>query len=457
MTLAPSPVASSALFVAVPVSGRAVPSFDISVVGNIGFKMPDDGISASAISGDWGPQTGQLPEAALAKLPTDAKSMAHQPDFSASGEWLASIAARPDAWTKAAQPVGPSAEQTDAAKTALPEIVPNNILQPAKVTVKDTACPPNSRFATMNPAAVCTIGVPADAPAIHGLASIDSPEKQDFEDAQTYDSNSERTENTVALSISMMPEAKMAPAVLPGHTPAGASTDLRTKTQSDAIVSDQHGFKAGSEMQLRDAVFAGHRSKSAERPDIASEVMRAETSSAEPDSDTIFAPIDRPANSSDARPFNVMLANGVQALGGAQAVTDRQLNLARDNLWLDQLASEIVAASDSTDRLSFRLMPSHLGRLDVDLSMSNAGLNVNIATSTDEAGRIVSAAQPGLIDNLNAQGVRVADAQITNGNDMSRQGRAPRDNPEPRHYAPEGGSADERIDNNNMRPEGRFA
>jgi flagellar hook-length control protein FliK len=102
-------------------------------------------------------------------------------------------------------------------------------------------------------------------------------------------------------------------------------------------------------------------------------------------------------------------------------------------------------------------MPSHLGRLDVDLSMSTAGLNVNIATSTDEAGRIVLAAQSGLIDNLNAQGVRVADAQITNGNDMSRQGRAPRDNPEPRHYAPEGGSANERIDHNNMRPEGRFA
>jgi len=457
MTPAPSPVASSALFVAVPVSGRAVPFFDISVAGNIGFKIPDDDISASAITGDWGPQSGQLPAAALAKLPTDARSMAQHPDFSASGEWLASIAPRPDAWTKVAQPVGPSAEQTNAAKTASPEIVPNNILQPAKVRDKDTGCPPNSRFATMNPGAVCTIGVPADAPVIHGPAPIDSPEKQDFDDAQTADSNSERTESTIALSISMMPEAKMAPAVLPGQTPAGAPTDLRTKTQSDAIASDQHAFKAGPEMQLRDVVFAGHRSKSAERSDIAFEVVQAETSSAEPGSDTIFAPIDRPAIPSDARPLNAMLANGIQALGGAQAVTDRQLNLARDNLWLDQLAGEIVAASDSTDRLSFRLMPAHLGRLDVELSMSNAGLNVNIATSTDEAGRIVSAAQPGLIDNLNAQGVRVADTQITNGNDMSRQGRAPRDNPEPRHYAPEGGSADERIDHNNMRPEGRFA
>lgn len=457
MTPAPSPVASPALFLAVPVSGRAVPSFDISVVGNIGFKMPDDGISASAISGDWAPQTGQLPAAAPANLPTEAGSMAQQPDFSASGEWLASIAPRPDAWTKAAQPVGSSAEPTDTMKTASLDIVPNNILQSAKGRDKDTGCPPNTRIATMYPAAACTTGVLADAPGIHGSASTDSPEKQDFDGAQTADSNSDRTESPVALSISMMLEAKMAIAVLPGRTSAGAPTDLQTKTQSAGISSDQHAFKAGPEIQLRDAVFAGHRSKSAERLDIAFEALQAETSSAEPGSDTIFASIDRPAISSDARPLNAMLANGVQTLGGAQAVTDRQLNLARDNLWLDQLASEIVAASDSTDRLSFRLMPSHLGRLDVDLSMSNAGLNVNIATSTDEAGRIVLAAQSGLIDNLNAQGVRVADAQITNGNDMSRQGRAPRDNPEPRHYAPEGGSANERIDHNNMRPEGRFA
>jgi flagellar hook-length control protein FliK len=457
MTPAPSPVASSALSVAVPVSGRAVPFFDISVAGNIGFKISDDDISASAISGDWEPKTGQLSAAAPANLPTDAGSIAQQPDFSASGEWLASIAPRPDAWTKAAQPAGSSAERTDAAKTASPEIVSNKILQPTKVRDKDTGCPPNTPIATMDPATACTTGGPTDATGIHGSVSTDSPEKQDFDGVQTAVSNSERTESLVALSIPMMPEGKMAIAALPGRTLAGAPTDLRTKTQSAAIASDQHAFKAGPEMQLRDAVFAGHRSKSAERSDIAFEVVRAETSSAEPNSDTIFASIDRPAISSDARPLNALLANGVQALGGAQAVTDRQLNLARDNLWLDQLASEIVAASDSTDRLSFRLMPAHLGRLDVELSMSNTGLNVNIATSTDEAGRIVSAAQPGLIDNLNAQGVRVADTQITNGNDMSRQGRAPRDNPEPRNHAPEGGSADERIDHNNMRPEGRFA
>lgn len=330
MTPAPSPVASSALSAAVPVSGRAVPFFDISVAGNIGFKISDDDISASAISGDWEPKTGQLSAAAPANLPTDAGSIAQQPDFSASGEWLASIAPRPDAWTKAAQPAGSSAERTDAAKTASPEIVSNKILQPTKVRDKDTGCPPNTPIATMDPAAACTTGGPTDATGIHGSVSTDSPEKQDFDGVQTAVSNSERTESLVALSIPMMPEGKMAIAALPGRTLAGAPTDLRTKTQSAAIASDQHAFKAGPEMQLRDAVVAGHRSKSAERSDIAFEVVRAETSSAEPNSDTIFASIDRPAISSDARPLNALLANGVQALGGAQAVTDRQLNLARE-------------------------------------------------------------------------------------------------------------------------------
>jgi flagellar hook-length control protein FliK len=103
-------------------------------------------------------------------------------------------------------------------------------------------------------------------------------------------------------------------------------------------------------------------------------------------------------------------------------LADRQLDLARDNLWLDQLAQDIVAASSSEDTLSFRLMPKHLGRLDVDVSMTEAGMAVRMTAATDEARTAIAAAQPRLIEELRTQGLRVTEAQVHTG-DTRQQGQ----------------------------------
>ena len=104
-------------------------------------------------------------------------------------------------------------------------------------------------------------------------------------------------------------------------------------------------------------------------------------------------------------------------------VVDRQLDLARDSRWLDALARDIVAVADAPDRLSFRLSPPQLGRLDIDLSASENGLSVRMNASTEAATQIIAAAQPRLIDELKSQGVRVAEAQVSTSSGGQSQGQ----------------------------------
>lgn len=163
------------------------------------------------------------------------------------------------------------------------------------------------------------------------------------------------------------------------------------------------------------------------------------------------------APSTDMRSITSSVAYGLGELSGAQGVAERHLNLVRDTLWLDQLATDIISASDTTDRISFRLKPAHLGQLDVDLLSSNAGLTVNIAASTEEAGKIVAAAQSSLVESLQAQGIRVADTHITSGNDTTQYGQPQRQHTAHHLIETADAGSDEPDHQGSERPDGRFA
>jgi flagellar hook-length control protein FliK len=138
-------------------------------------------------------------------------------------------------------------------------------------------------------------------------------------------------------------------------------------------------------------------------------------------------------------------------------VVERQLDLARDSRWLDALTRDIVAVADTPDRLSFRLSPPQLGRLDIDLSTSESGLSVQMNVSTEAAAQIVAAAQPRLIDDLKNQGVRVAEAQVSNGSGQS-QGQGQHQQREADQMIEFARARFEQAnDTNPMRPTGRFA
>jgi Flagellar hook-length control protein FliK len=92
--------------------------------------------------------------------------------------------------------------------------------------------------------------------------------------------------------------------------------------------------------------------------------------------------------------------------------TERTLDLAREDVWLDQLAKDIVSAGTVKDRLSFRLSPPHLGQLDVGLSHSEAGVRVQMTAAHDGTRQILASVQPRLVDEMRAQGLRVAETQV---------------------------------------------
>lgn len=100
-------------------------------------------------------------------------------------------------------------------------------------------------------------------------------------------------------------------------------------------------------------------------------------------------------------------------------VADRALDLARGSLWLDQLAGDIAAVQDHDRDLAFRLIPAQLGQLDVKIATSEDGLQLNFSTQTDEAARIIGNAQSRLVEELKAQGVRVAGCEVNAGSGQS--------------------------------------
>lgn len=100
-----------------------------------------------------------------------------------------------------------------------------------------------------------------------------------------------------------------------------------------------------------------------------------------------------------------------------QTVT-RHLDLARDTQWLDQLARDISQSVTRQNHMKFQLNPEHLGALTVEIANSAAGTTIKLSAETDQARAIIADAQPRLIAEVRAQGVRVAESHV----DLNQQG-----------------------------------
>lgn len=122
-------------------------------------------------------------------------------------------------------------------------------------------------------------------------------------------------------------------------------------------------------------------------------------------------------------------------------VAERVLDMDSDGAWIDQLARDIAATKSDSGDISFRLMPRHLGRLDVAMQMGDEGMSLKMDTHHEATAVIVTAAQGRLVEDLRQQGVRVAGAEVTctpgeagrqsQGQNYQGQGRAAA--PDPAH------------------------
>lgn len=105
-------------------------------------------------------------------------------------------------------------------------------------------------------------------------------------------------------------------------------------------------------------------------------------------------------------------AGPLAAARSADLAITHHLDLARDTDWLNQLAHDIAHGADVNGHLRFTLAPEHLGRMTVELASAADGTAIRLTTETRQAHRIVAEAQPRLVAEARAQGLRVSDTQV---------------------------------------------
>lgn len=115
-------------------------------------------------------------------------------------------------------------------------------------------------------------------------------------------------------------------------------------------------------------------------------------------------------------------ATVADASAAQQQTIERHLDLARDTQWLDRLARDISRAADHQGHLKFQLNPEHLGALTVEIVNSAAGTAIRMSADTDQARQIIADAQPRLIAEVRAQGLRVAESHVDLNNQQSGGG-----------------------------------
>ena len=96
----------------------------------------------------------------------------------------------------------------------------------------------------------------------------------------------------------------------------------------------------------------------------------------------------------------------------AQQLIEHELDLAQDGEWLDQLARDIARSGSSEAPMRFRLHPQTLGHLQVEVSQGDRGAAIRLTVETEAARTIIADAQPRLVAEARAQGVRVAETHV---------------------------------------------
>jgi flagellar hook-length control protein FliK len=119
-------------------------------------------------------------------------------------------------------------------------------------------------------------------------------------------------------------------------------------------------------------------------------------------------------------------AANVSAKG--DTVVQQTLTIARDGAWLDRLARDIASAGNGSD-LHFKLDPQNLGALSVAISQSADGASIRLTTDNDRTRDILLDAQPKLIAEARAQGLKVSDTHV----DLNQNQNQSQNQPQQQH------------------------
>ena len=211
--------------------------------------------------------------------------------------------------------------------------------------------------------------------------------------AQTPQIASSRTEAAVQIALSGLEAAVEA---VPAHTPT-----IRSSSSA----------KRGGEIE----------------PSISRSELKLTTAMTLPPINPVAAAFElvRPADA-----LQIGTQSTPQPLDAAELVVEHQLDLAHEGEWLDQLARDISRSvgSDSSP-LRFRLNPENLGSRRVEISQDHGGAAVRLTADTEAARVIIADAQPRLIAEARAQGIRISETHVELGG-QTASGDPRRQNPE---------------------------
>ena len=121
--------------------------------------------------------------------------------------------------------------------------------------------------------------------------------------------------------------------------------------------------------------------------------------------------------SDNAQPTIARPVTDVHAKG--DTIVEQTLTIARDGAWLDKLAHDIASAGSGND-LHFKLEPQNLGALSVAIRQNDDGASIRLTADTQTTRDILVDAQPKLMAEARAHGLKVSDTQIDVRQDHSQ-------------------------------------
>ncbi len=206
------------------------------------------------------------------------------------------------------------------------------------------------------------------------------------------------------------------PAVAPeGDAPPQPPVQLAQRT--DAAVQQAFSTLQAVVKELPPQVWSAalaSPARAAKEQDSVSAIQELRLAAAAP-----LAPSVTPLASLEAlRPLQAAepLAPQSTQIDSTDFAVERHLDMAHEGEWLDQLAKDIVqTAGSDKNPLRFRLNPETLGTLRVEITQDRGGAAVRLTADTEAARTILADAQPRLVAEARAQGIRISETHVDLG------------------------------------------
>lgn len=305
---------------------------------------------------------------------------------------------------------------------------PVAVEQPAATAAKPTQVAPAPEAAAAAAASLLIAVATPRATATPSKPPVDTAIKSDTKtDAEHSDANP--ATDAVVVTVALPDPAQPASPAVVAVAAAIVATASPTQGPPEAPAEAENAApRLAAAVILPDTARPAARPAKAElatpvrdvAPAATPQTVRPEAAAALISSAKPIAEGSRPAidtGASMAVLFGQPATNGMVPaadIARAAPVTERLLDMGSDDQWIAQLAADIAATKSETGDLSFRLMPRHLGRLDVAMKMEEGGaISMKLDTQHEATATIVQAAQPRLVEDLRQQGVRVTETQVT--------------------------------------------